>query len=443
MPAVTGVVPGSQGQEWIELMNANRQVFLHIADPAVAERFIYSIKDSSGGYTSSKSSWGLSAELDVKPQFAAPGWNIASTIPLAQGGYGIKSGTSMATPFLAGVYALLIESRKTRDPQLLQRLLSSTANANVFYDGNRAHDNLAPVPQQGAGLIQAYAAAKVTTLLSVGSFSFNDTENSVSKANFTIQNTGLTDVTYRIGHSKAATVYTLRDGAAQPAPFPPEVVDGSASLSFSATSIPIPAGQSVSVTVTPTLPEGLNSLRLPVYSGYITINGTNGDALAIPYAGLAGSMKASPVIDPLSVMIEDFHTGDPMQPNDTFTIPVPTSPQWGRWEDSPGLPAFLFAHVIGTPLEHVFLIPHEINGQLNTTDYLGLKVAGDIYTYPRAYLEGITGPEVAFTGMLPDGTIVPEGRYEFRILALKIFGNKNKLEDYQSISYPFYIRYQK
>ena len=49
----------------------------------------------TGGLISSFSSFGLAADLSLKPNIGAPGGNIFSTYPLEAGGYATLSGTSM------------------------------------------------------------------------------------------------------------------------------------------------------------------------------------------------------------------------------------------------------------------------------------------------------------------------------------------------------------
>lgn len=49
------------------------------------------------------SSWGPTTDLSIKPEVTAPGGNIYSTV--TNNDYGYKSGTSMATPQVAGISA--------------------------------------------------------------------------------------------------------------------------------------------------------------------------------------------------------------------------------------------------------------------------------------------------------------------------------------------------
>ncbi|WP_391120097.1 S8 family serine peptidase [Psychrobacillus sp. L3] len=121
----------------------------------------------SGGDTlSSSSSRGpTNPDFDIKPDVVAPGTNIMSTIPMYgkdvpgadySGAFGRKSGTSMATPHIAAISALMLQANPTWTPFDVKVSLSNTAKLlnTTTYD----------VFAQGPGRVQPYEAAFPTVL---------------------------------------------------------------------------------------------------------------------------------------------------------------------------------------------------------------------------------------------------------------------------------------
>ena len=107
------------------------------------------------------SSWGLTVDGYLKPDVTAPGGDIISSYN--DGRYGLDSGTSMASPHVAGATTLIKQALTQRFPsktaeeiqKLVKHLLMSTANINV----NKDNGVYISPRQQGAGLIDAYKAA--------------------------------------------------------------------------------------------------------------------------------------------------------------------------------------------------------------------------------------------------------------------------------------------
>ena len=113
---------------------------------------------------SSFSSWGVTPDLRLKPEVSAPGGNIYSSVP--GGNYEFMSGTSMATPQMAGVSAVVLE-RVQNDP--LFASMSASDKVNVVQNlimGTAApiadplEDSGAPYSprKQGSGLTNVLAA---------------------------------------------------------------------------------------------------------------------------------------------------------------------------------------------------------------------------------------------------------------------------------------------
>lgn len=435
----SGMVLEDQGAAWVEVLNTGEEVYLDIVDPDYAtSSFFQGTNDVTGGFVSTFSSWGPTWDLDVYPLVGGVGGNILSTFLLNQGGYAVESGTSMATPQIAAIYALVGQVRGTFDPEELRNLLTTTAKANLWNDGSATYGALAPVPQQGPGLVQAYDAAFATTLVTPASVSFNDTDHFLESFDLRIANTGSDAVTYTIGHVAALTVYTLdADGSDYPAYFPNPTVDGAAAaLSFSSTSVEIAAGATANITVSPAAPAGLDASRLPVYSGYITVNATGGGAgLAVPYLGVVGSLHNATNLDPAYTYLISYtdENYDPVAAGTTFAVPPPTLAAAEAPPSDVGYPTALYQLDLGAALVRVDVVPVGANYTGNTTTVLGTKIAGSVYGYPQPWLSrfAYTAP---FTGLLDDGSVVPEGQYQLVVRALRLYGDPDFEDDYTSVS---------
>ncbi len=115
---------------------------------------------AAGPFMSEFSSWGPTPDLKLKPEITAHGGEITSAVP---GGYGEQSGTSMATPNMAGFMAIVRNYIQTElrdlvendggeiDTKKLNRLAMqlTMSTAGTVYD----QDGLAYSPRkQGAGV---------------------------------------------------------------------------------------------------------------------------------------------------------------------------------------------------------------------------------------------------------------------------------------------------
>ena len=120
---------------------------------------------ANGNYKMSDfSSWGVSPDMRLKPEVTAPGGNIYSSVP--GGGYQYMSGTSMATPQITGVSAVVLE-RVQNDPlfssmsarqkaDVVQNLIMGTAVPVA--DPNASSGAYYSPRKEGAGLVNVQAA---------------------------------------------------------------------------------------------------------------------------------------------------------------------------------------------------------------------------------------------------------------------------------------------
>ncbi|KAL4867991.1 hypothetical protein BDV12DRAFT_108997 [Aspergillus spectabilis] len=442
-----GMVPTSVGEEWVKLAASNTGITLHMVNKKDSKTlFVSERNNQSGGYPGDFSQWGPTNELVSLPTVASPGGFMLSTYPLDMGGYAVETGTSMATPYFAGCIALLLEARGKISPATVNALFASTANPNVFHDGVTAYPYLDSVAHQGAGLINVYKAAHATTILNVSSIAFNDTEH-LTQVTFSVYNNGSESVEYSIDQVGSPTFYTLPgDGTTIPGTFDAgdfmEMTTEYASLTFSPSTIVIPQGESSIVTVSATQPQGLNETRIPIYSGYVTLNGTNGDSFSIPYLGAATSMRNVTILDTQhgENYLRSSLDSKPVQAGHTFILPAPNATTAGNNTSNP---VFRRQLSMGTRLLRIDVKP--VNATTNVTRVLGEPTIGQISGYPKQFLgrDAISSRPVSWNGELENGKFAPPGTYSLLVRALKIFGDENKEEDYDVVETPpFRLRYE-
>ncbi|GAB1315592.1 hypothetical protein MFIFM68171_05802 [Madurella fahalii] len=449
-----GLVLATQGETWVKALAAGSEVTVTLTDPLGDSKQLLSPPNTATpGTMSQYSSWGPTYEVNLKPQFSAPGGLILSTYPRALGSYAVLSGTSMSCPIAAAIYALLINVRGTKDPETLENIVSSTSKAIIWNPGslNQSGPYLAPVPQQGGGLMQAWDAAYAKTLLGVSSISFNDSEHFVATRNFSIHNTGSASLTYKLANVPAGTVYTFgTDGSKKPLALPQTAPVGTfASLNFSSSEITIGAGERRFITVTATPPTDLDAERIPVYSGFITINGTDGTALSLPYLGVVGNLRSIPIVGQYRgpdtqpthgvwiTLSTDRSTYAKVASNATFMIPEP-----GSGIKNAVYPKLALAFNMGSNLVHALVVPVGRSLPSNATEILGVQTLGEMAGFPKKAISRATDGHT-WKGELSTGGYAPAGAYKIVVKALRIFGDPKDPTDWDTAeTQPFRIAYE-
>lgn len=434
---IEGVISISEdeGISWVEALKAGSQVYTNIVYYEESERVLYTSENPlSPGAVSSFSSHGPTFEMDVKPQFGAPGGNILSTIPLTYGGYGIASGTSMATPFIAASFALVMEARGRLTPAEIESFLASNANPQLYLDKRTDpftwKEWLTSPAQQGAGLIQVYDAIHATTLLEPASLSFNDTANFAGTLNFTLSNTDSEEIVYTFSHVPTRTLYSLyEDKSQQVAPI--ENTEAHAEIDFSESKVSLAPGESVTIAVTATPPRGVDESRYPLWTGYIAINGSDGTSLSLSYQGLSGSLYDADYISDQGLLIVDSRDYPfvPVPPNVTLTFPPPGVPVgvYDPYENP--VPGIVLDLRWGSPKVFADVIPLMTCAPNATINAIGQRSLGQLPGYPLEWAPR-DSIEFLWSGDLDNGDYVPAGRYKIVMRILRIFGDEDDEDDW-------------
>lgn len=289
------MVSGSTGAKLMELAAAGATVSFDGLHDVVYPN------EATGGKVSTFSSWGSTPTLDIKPEISAPGGNILSVSKGEK--YEEMSGTSMATPYVSGCAALVLESlqKSLADGSLvlgdtsLDTFVKNTLmnTADPIYDGSVIFS----VRQQGSGMIDPLSAAENRVLVTYNGLASVALKEVGSTASFTLTltNYGASAASYSLASSAVYTDVTGSDGS-----YGMELLSG-ASVTYDKASVTVPAGGTAQVTGTLTIPA--SAAKNHFVEAFVSLEGDVD--LSVPVMGFYGDWYGSERIVDLPAWDED------------------------------------------------------------------------------------------------------------------------------------------
>lgn len=264
------------------------------------------LKLASGGKISDFSSWGPDARLQYKPDIMTPGGMIYSTFPLAKGGFATLQGTSMASPYMAGIQALFLSKYGKTEPALLLRILQSTAVVTVKPGSSQG---LTSVFQQGGGLVsmERLFAQETPTIVSPTALYLNDTQFQKLDHDITFVNPSvLSGRTWTLVHKPAFSVNGFEDSnhyspVNQSRLRHSDISARSASMTPTQFQLGPGATGTFRVHIDP--PMSLNIQERWLFSGFLefqcrTTQGATCGSSLVSYGGMHGRLGDIPILNP-------------------------------------------------------------------------------------------------------------------------------------------------
>ncbi|CAG8478983.1 17361_t:CDS:2 [Funneliformis caledonium] len=250
------------------------------------------------------SSYGPTNELDIKPDIAAPGSNVFSTFPVSLGSFQTLSGTSISTPFVTGILALVMQNKGKSNSTLARDILQNNAkplfikNSETEVEGNKTSIIATTILQQGAGLINLVDALTSTVIISPAKLALNDSAHfNGKKRSLTLTNVGQETTKFTFDHLPAQSI-TGFDGVNLVPIDTPFATNSFAKVKFSKSSIRLRPGESQSINLSFTPPKDLSDLDHSLYSGYIVVKDTfTKKEFYVSYMGMKGCLDTLPIVD--------------------------------------------------------------------------------------------------------------------------------------------------
>ncbi|KAL0145647.1 peptidase S8/S53 domain-containing protein [Mucor lusitanicus] len=381
----------------------------------------------TAGRISEFSSTGPNYELDLKPSVTGIGGDVYSTLPLhVTGGWGVRSGTSMASPHVAGAAALLVnyyaEQKIDTTPAYIMEKLQNHGRL-ILSDNGRIEN---PVVQ-GAGLIQPYDSIMSKLHISPAQISFNDTASSTTYKTHTLTIVNSQDAPIGIALSNIPS-QSIQSYANTSSfiPTEPVIKNGSVAvdLDFSSSTVNVPANSQMEVTVRVVLPDPRSlTYHYQMYGGFIGLThvDTQQRLATVPYFGVLGRMIDVPVFDRGFPYLAVSKASDAkLDPTDSYVYDMKRRVSTK--------PAVVIRLLSGTAQMNIDV--YRANGTL-----MGAMDGGPwVYNQRNKLSQENYDTSIAWNGKVVASdktTQVPDGDYYIQLRALKHFGSVDNAMDWQ------------
>ena len=298
-------ISSESGEQLIKLLDENPQQKINITE-------VKSVKNDKGGQMSEFSSWGITPDLRLKPDIAGVGGQIYSTIN--EDKYTMMSGTSMATPQVAGASALVMQRlykdgllKRTADgkPDPIQEYLTVLVMMNTatpVKDTEVEGASLYTPKQQGAGLVNLENVVKtnVTVTATGGKDTKEDGKLELGEvgdqfnATFKLKNYSKKDITFTPKYISLKDEvkdgrYTEHSSVAEEKSLPQVTVKANSEVEYKAT---------IST-------KGIDKNQFA--QGYVMFESETNPTLSVPYTGFKGDWSQPQFLDNMPDFSKDVN----------------------------------------------------------------------------------------------------------------------------------------
>lgn len=286
-------ISNSVGLKLLEAYKKNNEIEVNFGKKSVR------VPNDTSGEMSDFTSFGSTPDLDIKPEITGIGGQVYSTVN--DGKYAINSGTSMASPYVSGV-AAIVYSQVRKDVKNIGNVAEFTRKtmmntAKILYNTKVSATTPFSVRRQGSGLVQTKDAIDNRVILSFENENGNAAGelrnfNGVKSFNIHLKNYSDKDLSFKV---KANGVYTTEtvDKILKETP-------AKASIKFDKDIVKVSANSSSNVKVT----LNANGVVDNFVEGFVEFISQDNDqpSLSFPYMGFVGDYNKESIMDNLDTI---------------------------------------------------------------------------------------------------------------------------------------------